>query len=258
MSNDDDMFDEVELSTPSNTATGVQNVIQSPVSPTDSQWTDWVMDQFEEGELDPKGHPLVHGLRRVAELILGEIVESGPTQVFPATTPDHYGRATVVFKIRFASGHTYSEVADSWGGNTDDAFAVFPAAMASTRAEGRALRKALKLKKGTAEEMTYKDTASVVDNINKKTESKKPTDGGYSDNTGITTNQWNFIDIKCRQLNIDGTKFLNAEFEGLEMNMKMTKSQASSIIDRLVELQNGSEKVPEDLLGYQTNWRVSE
>jgi len=63
----------------------------------------------------------------------------------------------------------YSEVADSWEGNTDDMFCAFAVAIASTRAEARALRKALKIKGVAAEELTKKDTAKIVRDISNNT-----------------------------------------------------------------------------------------
>ena len=47
------------------------------------EWDAYVMEQFAPHEL-MDGHPNAAGLRRVAELLLGPIIESGPTQVFPS------------------------------------------------------------------------------------------------------------------------------------------------------------------------------
>ena len=57
---------------------------------------------------------------------------------------------------------SYAEVSDCWHGNTDDLFCAHPAATASTRAEGRALRKALKIRCLAAEELAKKDIVSIV------------------------------------------------------------------------------------------------
>ena len=121
------------------------------------EWHDYVMSHFKSNELID-GNPVCAGLRRVSELLLGSVIESGPSQVFPATDNDGPGRATVVYKIVFDWMHsglpkTFSEVADVWHGNTDDLFCAHPVATASTRAEGRALRKALKLRVLAAEEL---------------------------------------------------------------------------------------------------------
>ena len=60
------------------------------------EWNKYVMEHFRPDELID-GNPICAGLRRVAGLLLGEIVESGPDQVFPATDGNGPGRATVVY-----------------------------------------------------------------------------------------------------------------------------------------------------------------
>lgn len=247
----EDIFDDVELETPSNTKASVTDHVVSSISPTDIEWSDYVLDHFEDSEL-VDGKPLVHGLRRVAELLIGKIMESGPTQVFPATDVDHHGRATVVYRVIFDNGMVFSDVADVWEGNTDDMFCVFPVAMASTRAETRALRKALKLRGSSAEEMTSKDTAKIVREISKKA-SPATNKGEYSDASSITDAQFNFINSKCKQMDIDGEVYFKKEFNE-DVSRKITKKLASSMIDRLNEYQQDVE-IPEDYLGYKPNWR---
>jgi len=249
--NDEDLFETVELSTPSNTDTSVKNVITTdgphPLSP---EWNDYVMSIFTESEL-VDGNPLVHGLRRVAELVLGPIVFSGPTQVFPVQRDDHHGRATVIFTVEFSNGMKYAEVADSWEGNTDDTFCAYAVAIASTRAEARALRKALKIRAVAAEELTKKDTAKIVREISG---TKTSTDSDYNDQSRMSDAQCNFIDVKCKQLNINGTKLFKDLFSA-DVNKKVSKKVASDIIDKLNDFQRDKSLIPEDLVGYQQEWR---
>jgi len=247
-----DLFEGVEeLSTPSNTDTSVKNVVLNDAPDMlSSEWHDYAMSLFEEDEL-MNGHPLVTGLRRVSELVLGQIMYSGPTQVFPVTRDDHHGRATVVFTVRFANGSEYSEVADAWEGNTDDMFCAYAVAIASTRAEARALRKALKIKGVAAEELTKKDTAKIVRDISKQTNS---TSGDYDDQGRMSDAQSNFIDIKCKQLNVDGGRLLKEVFN-VDQNRKVSKKVASDIIDRLNEYQRDKGSIPESIVGYNEEWR---
>ena len=99
-----DMSETVELQTPSNTDTSVKDVIESDTPlMTSPEWSEYVLGLFEDKELID-GNPLVAGLRRVAELVLGQIVYSGPSQVFPVTTDKGAGRATVVFTVEFENG----------------------------------------------------------------------------------------------------------------------------------------------------------
>lgn len=244
------LFDEVELATPSNTNTKTKDIIQSDIpSMLSSEWHDYAMTLFHESEM-VDGHPLVAGLRRVAEVVLGPIVFSGPTQVFPVQREDHHGRATVVFTVEFANGMRYAEVADSWEGNTDDMFCAFAVAIASTRAEARALRKALKIKGVAAEELTKKDTAKIVRDISS---TKTASEGEYDDSSRMSDAQLNFIDVKCKQLNINGKK-LFSQFN-VDNNRKVSKKVASEIIDKLNDFQRDKSSIPEDVLGYKQEWR---
>lgn len=246
----ENLFDDVELSTPSNTKVGTKDVIQTDMpSMLSPEWHDYAMTLFQPSEM-VDGHPLVAGLRRVAELVLGPIVFSGPTQVFPVQRDDHHGRATVIFTVEFACGVKYAEVADSWEGNTDDMFCAFAVAIASTRAEARALRKALKIKGVAAEELTKKDTAKIVREIST---TKTSSEGEYNENDRMSDAQYNFIDIKCKQLNIDGTKLFS--LFNVDSGKKISKKVASEIIDKLNDFQRDKSSIPEDLLGYKQEWR---
>jgi hypothetical protein len=250
MSNIESIFEEVVLSSPSNTNTSVKDVVVSDVpSMLSPEWHDYAMTLFTESEM-VDGHPLVAGLRRVAELVLGPIMFSGPTQVFPVQREDHHGRATVIFSVEFANGMRYAEVADSWEGNTDDMFCAFAVAIASTRAEARALRKALKIKGVAAEELTKKDTAKIVRDISS---TKNASEGEYDDQSRMSDAQYNFIDVKCKQLNIDGEK-LFARFS-VDSGKKVSKKIASEIIDSLNDYQRDKSSIPQDIIGYKQEWR---
>lgn len=246
----DNLFEDVELSSPSNTNTKVNDVVESNIpSMLSPEWHDYAMTLFQPSEM-VDGHPLVAGLRRVAEVVLGPIMFSGPTQVFPVQREDHHGRATVVFTVEFANGMKYAEVADSWEGNTDDMFCAFAVAIASTRAEARALRKALKIRGVAAEELTKKDTAKIVRDISS---TKTSSSGEYDENSRMSDAQSNFIDVKCKQLNIDGKK-LFVTF-GADSGKRVSKNIASEIIDKLNDFQRDKSSIPEDILGYKQEWR---
>ena len=250
----DDLFANVELETPSNTDTAVKDIIMDENAPniTDPKWNDYVLSLFDKSELYD-GRPLCAGLRRVAELLLGEIVSSRPTQVFPPTSGDEIGRATVIWEVAFANGSVFSDVADCWEGNTDDTFCVFNTATAATRAEGRALRTALRLRTVAAEEMTSKNTASIVKSIS-ITKATAETEGEYDDSQRMTDPQANFIDAKCRQLNISVSELFEKVFE-LNVNRKIDKRQASQAIEKLNDFQQDTSIVPDSIFGYVADWR---
>lgn len=221
-------------------------------SVTSPKWNDYVMGLFEKNELYD-GRPLCAGLRRVAELLLGEIVSSRPVQVFPPTSGDSLGRATVIWEIVFSNGATFADVADCWEGNTDDAFCVFNTATAATRAEGRSLRKALRLRTVAAEEMTSKNTASIARSISQTT--KVATEGEYEDSDRMSDAQVNFIDSKSKQLDVNVEKMFKEVFK-VSTKRKITKLQASQAIQKLNEYQQDKGSISDSIKVYTSDWRV--
>jgi hypothetical protein len=251
LSKNDDLFAGINIRGIDEVDTRVKDFIMtdSP-SPTSPEWNDYVLSLFDESELYD-GRPLCAGLRRVAELILGRIVSSRPTQVFPPSAGNEIGRATVVWEVIFADGSLFSDVADCWEGNTDDAFCVFNTATAATRAEGRALRKALRLKTVAAEEMTKKNTAIIARSISQTSVS---TEGEYDDSQRMTDPQANFIDVKCKQLDLNVEDFFKEVFK-VNIKRKIDKGQASAAIQKLNDYQQDKSLIPSSITQYKPNWR---
>ena len=225
------------------------------------EWHEYVMAQFEDGELID-GNPTCAGLRRVAEELLGDIVISGPCQVFPSTDGNGPGRATVVFEVVFENWRgsretrVYKEVADVWHGNTDDLFCAHPVATASTRAEGRALRKALKIRCLAAEELTRKKDVEAVVKATVKVDAAV-TSGLINEKDKVTVAQLNFLDNKCKQLDINALKFI--ELNGLTSVVNdIGKKAASDLLTLLNNYQNGAKECPSTIKGYEKNWRNAE
>ena len=214
-------------------------------------WHPFVMSLLDETELN-EGYPKADGLRRVGELLLGDIIDSKPTEVFPVNG-NSLGRATVSYSITFKwwddSTRTYADVADVFNdgqyGNINDDFIVYALATASTRAEGRALRKALKLKICTAEEISDKV----------KVNNKASNTGLLSVDDSITENQIKFMNSRCKQLDVDIMKLVSSNGERHENIDKLTKKQGSTFIDTLNRATRGETKMPQEVLGYQENWR---
>tara|TARA_R110000824_G_scaffold283078_1_gene471408 strand:- start:456 stop:1223 length:768 start_codon:yes stop_codon:yes gene_type:complete len=220
------------------------------------EWSDYVMGKFEPHELID-GNPVCAGLRRVTEDVLGSIVSSRPSQVWPSTDVNGPGRATVIFEVVINwmdSGEfrTFAEVADVWHGNTDDLFCAHPVATASTRAEGRALRKALKVKCLAAEELAKKDIVSIV---RQSVEQNVGVSGEWKEEANISLPQVNFIDGKCKQLDIDVLNFINAGSEHYASINEVSKKTASKMLATLNEYQTKTKNVPNKIKGYNSNWR---
>ena len=213
-----------------------------------AEWDSYVMSQFQNNELID-GNPICAGLRRVTELVLGDIVSSGPVQVFPANDENGPGRATVVFKVVIecfdGKIREYSEVADVWHGNTDDLFCAHPVATASTRAEGRALRKALKLRVLAAEELARKD---IVEIVKQSVKSANRIDG-------ITNQQIQFMDNFCSRFDINVLNFINMGKETYPSIYEINKDKAAQMIKHLNQYQKPDNEVPDSIKGYDTNWR---
>lgn len=249
----DDLFEGVGLETPENVDTTVKDkIVTDGPNPTSVEWNDYVLSLFDDSELYD-GRPLCAGLRRVAELLMGRIVSSRPTQVFAPSGGDEIGRATVVWEIVFEDGSLFSDVADCWEGNTDDTFCVFNTATAATRAEGRALRKALRLKTVAAEEMTKKNTASIVRSIS-QTKAMEATEGEYDSSDRMTDAQANFLDAKCKQVGVNVEQFLKEEFEA-NVKRKVTKYTASLAIQKVNEYQQDKSLISDSIKGYKPDWR---
>ena len=254
--NELDIFDEaVEEAEPVVIEENLQKKETNRPSMFSDEWNEYVMAHFHNNELID-GNPICAGLRRVAELLLGDIIHSGPEQVFPATDGLAPDRATVVFKVVFdwmnsGQTRTFMEVADVWHGNTDDLFCAHPVATASTRAEGRALRKALKIRCLAAEELAKKDIVGIVKESVKKT----PTSGDYEPTQNISTQQVQFIDTKCKQLDVDAFAFINMGNGSYSSIGEVTKDSAKKMIKVLNNYQNNQADIPQNIRGYKHGWR---
>jgi hypothetical protein len=212
------------------------------------KWHEYVLSLFTEDELD-NGNPKVNGLRRVAQLLLGDIMYSGPINVYAPETSDSIGRATVVYKIEFAWRlgvkfaditfdrfslpiKTFVEVADVWSGNADRKYAIHTTSLASTRAEARALRKALNLRCVAAEELV---SSSI--------------DESPADFEPMTANQQAVINAKCLSMGIDIEKL--AKYIGLVSPAhKWTKADGNKLMSKINQLQTNlteDSQIPEEI-----------
>lgn len=205
------------------------------------EWNDYVLGLLTEDE-KPKGNPTCAGLRRIVEDLLGEIVDTGPISVHSFSDAEGKMRATVIYRVVFAwklgvepyvdlntfelPTKEFREVGEAWPGNTPAPFDVHAAATASTRAEGRALRKALKLKIATAEEMNSGNTnaSPVMDSDDKANSFQK-----------------RMITSKCQALGIDVQKFSAVPVESL------THQDAAKLLDKLVFYTQDRTKIPQEI-----------
>lgn len=207
------------------------NVSPSYASP---EWSDFVLSQFEDDELTG-GKPNIKGLRRVTESLLGPIVDSGPIQNIPGS--DNALTVLYVVTIQFPEGsRTFRSVADAGPyNNSKYPFSTYHACMAETRAEARALKRALQLKVTAAEEI---DGAAP-----------NPTDERpfvRNEDEAIQGTQMKMIELRANQLNIDINEFLK-ENKHTSIN-EISREEARSLIQLINSYQQDSSKIPTSIL----------
>lgn len=211
------------------------------IDQTSPLWNDYVMKQFVEDELFNK-NPTVDGLRRIAEKLLGGIKSINSIVL---QTPDlsNEKRCTVKVEILFFNDKMFAGVADSYWGNTDKKFRNYPSSIAETRAEGRALRKALGLRKViSAEELS--ETAE---------------DDYGEEKVNITDTQIRFIEVMCEsdRLNINVEKFIKSEGFICSKIQELKHDNSLLLQKKLSEYQQNIESIPEEIRGFSKSWRVS-
>lgn len=217
----------------------------------DIEWTDFVLAQLNDDE-KIMGNPTTDGLRRVFEKVMDCEITHCDTTVVQTPSRDNDMRATVTHKITYIlnkentdsklahlNGRSATGAADVYWGNCDKIFRNHPVAVAETRAEGRALRRALRLRKVVAAEEIAEEIEDHPDgdNVSK-----------------ITVNQINFIDVLSKRLDINPVKCF--ENMGLANNIyELDHSNGVSIIRQLSSYQQDTSSIPENIKGYEEDWK---
>jgi hypothetical protein len=215
-------------------------------------WSNYVFSKFEKDELKD-GFPTCDGCRRVLEEVLGTIVSSTITNII-CPTKENNGTTIVSVRLdimvhnedhRFCDRLiTCEEIADVSSKNCDAPYDKYPSSIASTRAEGRAIRKLLRLKNIiTAEEKSNIAETAVEDDWSIEEEL-------------ITDSQLNVFDMMCgpQRLNMNVIDFINYCGENHEEPYNITRSSAQKILQRMNKIQTGQEKRPE-IGEYLTGWK---
>lgn len=223
--------------------------VELPPSMSDTQWQNYVMSHFEADELED-GRPKVDGLRRVVRKLIGPII-SGKASVKQVPTLENGQRSTVEYTVVVlninnseygdaVSQLEFTDAADAWHANMPPnglEFARFPVAIASTRAEVRALRKVLNLKIAAAEEISNQPLA------------ESGVDGQ------ITEGQITKIDIKCQEHNINVMKFINMGKVQYKEIKDVSYDKAIKMFQLLTDYQRKIRDIPPTIQGYIADWR---
>ena len=244
---------------------------QSPKRGT-KEWNDFVMSKFNDDERvsykTPEGRTIeavrADGLRRVGELVLGNILYSGPvTSSVNYSGPKGLPCANVQYKIVLEGPTGYISEFQSLGEvsylNTEDSFLGFALLTAETRAKGRAWREALGVKTYAIEEFSgKKDTAAAVAEVSSADWKEQP----------ITTSQQRTIKNLAGKFGLDILKLINASgktdsdgnftelkyvegkahrYDGLDDENLMNKS-AAKILKALNQMQQSTLDIDKSLL----------
>jgi hypothetical protein len=213
---------------------------------TDIEWTDYVLGVLSDDE-KISGNPTTDGLRRIFEIVMKCKVISSTSNVVQSPDQNNEKRATVVHTIQYVPTDsknntviTVGGAADVYWGNCDKIYRNHPVAVAETRAEGRALRRGLRLRKVVAAEELAKDIEDHPDghNINK-----------------ISNNQLNFIDVISQRLDINTKNMLSALGHETKNIYNIEHSDAINIIKTLSSYQQDPSSIPQDIVGYDANWK---
>lgn len=214
----------------------------------DIEWTEYVLELLSEDE-KIQGNPTTDGLRRIFEIAMDCVVIDSTSTVAQSPEPNNGNRATVIHSLTYVLKNlstdspfntiTVNGAADVYWGNCDKIYRNHPVAVAETRAEGRALRRGLKLRKVVAAEEIAEEIEDDIDGHN----------AGK-----MTNNQVNFMDVLCKRLNINAIKYLESMDFSIDID-KLDHNNGVSIIRQLSSYQQDTSNIPENILGYEEGWK---
>jgi len=209
------------------------------ITTDDPEWSEYVLDQMHDSELRD-GNPTVDGLRRATEKVYGEILGSVSEIVNHDAAR---GNCTIKHTLtiqKYITGAiiTVDGCVDVKHNNIPYPFNQHLVATADTRAEGKALRRALKLRVVTAEEMQNTSEDDVL-----------------ASQEEITDQQILAINQMCKRLDVNLVEAVKASAVNVKSIRKASNLQGRTLLSSLSEYQRSPKTIPENLLGYDSNWR---
>jgi len=209
---------------------------------SDSEWSEYLLDQLADHELI-NGAPTVDGLRRITEKCFGEIIESRSNIIEPPRSENGL-RCTichtlVIAKYRGMRTIRVDGCVDVIHSKTPYPFKDHLVATADTRAEGKALRRALKIRVITAEELQSESEEEVL-----------ISEEGINDQQILAINQL------CKRLDVNVEGLVKTKSQGAEKINDMNNLEARLIISQLSEFQRKPSSIEEEnVSGYDENWK---
>lgn len=216
-------------------------------------WQEYVMRQFGDEELIG-GAPTCDGCRRVLEQLVGPIIDSSISS-YIGPCVENNGTATVVVGVKvLVSNETHpafgktigiQEIADVNSSNTDAPYNRYPSATAATRAEGRALRKLLRLK----HTFTAEEVSKVAED-----EDAAPI---WEPDDPITDSQIGVIDMLCGtgRLNMSVADFINSGKRTYANIRDVSNTTATRMIQELNKIQRQDKPRPASVSSYVEGWQ---
>jgi len=218
----------------------VRNEVVSDIpSSTDPKWVEYILDQLSDHEMI-NGAPTTDGLRRVTEKVFGEILVSETDILLERGGGDGSREVTAKHSMTIRKyRESCSTISVSACVNVNAEKLPYPfkdhiVSTACTRAEGKALRRALKVRIYTAEELANTDEENV------------------DDKTKITDQQILGIKAMCKRNDIDLIKFVKANSNKRKGIRDVANLESRLMLNLLSDFQR--EGVPEELVGYNDNW----
>lgn len=215
------------------------------------KWYD-MLDPDEMVQSDGQAFPKLSGLRRLAkDIIMHEDVQinfvgmiqreirrelreyewddNGEKKVIRSREEigsDYLPYASVTYTVTLVDGRTFADSADAYLGNCDQ-LGNYPTAVATARAEGRALRKVLGIKEHTFEELSEKN---AVDEITS------------AEDTPIAAEQKKLLDKMLSSSEMSLADLLGEIDTGLTNLDQMTSAQAKNALRLLNDLKKKKKK----------------
>ena len=218
----EDMVEELE-------ETVEDETLEEIISSESPLWSEHVLDQMDDSELK-EGNPTVDGLRRVTERVYGEILSSTSEIVKSDDRGCTIKHTLQIQKYTTGSTITIDGCIDVKYQNIPYPFNQHLVATADTRAEGKALRRALKLRVITAEEMQAAEE-------------------------NITDQQVLAINQMCKRLDVSLVDMVKNSCANIKAIGGVSNLQGRSLLSSLSEYQRNSSSIPEDIQGYNSEWR---
>jgi len=214
-------------------------------------WHDFVMRQFRDDELVDDA-PTCDGCRRVVESVLGPISNTDINHI-DGPSRDNNGTATVAVKVTVLvlnESHplvnnfiSCEEAADVNKDNCDFPYHKHAVATCASRAEGRALRKLLRLR-----------NVIVAEEVSKKAE-EEDADCEWEVDEPISDSQVSVIDMLCSRLDLNVIDFINAGRRTYDQIESVTNTTAQRMIRELNKIQRKQKPAPETVGSYNPAWR---